>query len=731
MAHHHGPTCPESIQDVIDAWKADHEDSHTQWACATEEFVRDNSHLHGPEIEQKDRNFILVIITVLIVFGVLFERGVLAWAKRVATGALRPIVDALLAEVCMLGVLGMTLYITVHKTDILNNVSEKWYDNPNHLIHLLEDVHFAMFAVIVVLLVQALYMVWYAKKRAHQWEKANLLAQEEPEVLVQRYVEAQKSGYNRLFGSEESEQLQFAALRRRFVYTPAGVKRDVPEDFEFNEYLSAIMGETVGETVEIPISVWFMLELTVIGVWAMYYSNDHSFHVQDCILYLVGLTFAFCCIMHLAYGKMGEIESALVAPYFYNMADNMAAHAESNDESSKLTGGKKSHYDAKEGDDSELPPYLAPGSLCKPGVGPSKLVANLCCVHQHPMGKHLSLFPFGPEGPEFFLRLCQLSMVYSAMYFGFFLCQIRRVWDLTEKPHGAHGAHGEEAGDEGRRLMDRWTGNLRRMLQEHGAAHGHGHGHSSEFWIDTPMESIVVTALIMAAPMYMLWMLPKMLQRLVNISSVEELKHHHVITECRREAGTKKAIRAMKLLRCMKSSFKKNSKVKDPNVKHAVIDRQSSVIQAKRDEVKEMFNIFDKSGDGDIDKDELDGLLKLMNMGSSAGSTTEILHQIDTDGSGVIDFEEFFDWYLDNLYSPDDGDEDIESYVKDMFQMLLGDKNQTQIQYAPFADAMSQIGGGIPPDDVRAIFNEIDDDKSGEISLGELTEFIKRHADGL
>ena len=56
---------------------------------------------------------------------------------------------------------------------------------------------------------------------------------------------------------------------------------------------------------------------------------------------------------------------------------------------------------------------------------------------------------------------------------------------------------------------------------------------------------------------------------------------------------------------------------------------------------REVFNLFDINGGGTIDAVELDSALKSVDIKLARGEIEDVLHVIDEDGNGEIDFEEF------------------------------------------------------------------------------------------
>merc|ERR1719473_672931 len=118
------------------------------------------------------------------------------------------------------------------------------------------------------LLVEAMYLVWFAHHKCHLWAKTNERCVEDPDSIVQEYVQAEKSCCKRWFGSSEHEAMRFMAFRKRFV-SSHDKSLKIPENFEFNDYISLIAGETIAECVEIPLFSWFMVWLVVVAMWAL------------------------------------------------------------------------------------------------------------------------------------------------------------------------------------------------------------------------------------------------------------------------------------------------------------------------------------------------------------------------------------------------------------------------------------------------------------------------------
>ena len=57
--------------------------------------------------------------------------------------------------------------------------------------------------------------------------------------------------------------------------------------------------------------------------------------------------------------------------------------------------------------------------------------------------------------------------------------------------------------------------------------------------------------------------------------------------------------------------------------------------------MKEKFNLFDRNNDQTIDKRELGEVMRTLGMNPTEGEIIDMIHEVDLDQNGVIDYHEF------------------------------------------------------------------------------------------
>lgn len=123
-----------------------------------------------------------------------------------------------------------------------------------------------------------------------------------------------------------------------------------------------------------------------------------------------------------------------------------------------------------------------------------------------------------------------------------------------------------------------------------------------------------------------------------------------------------------------------------------------------------MFALFDYSGEGRIDHKELGTILRALGQNPTEAEVQDIIGEVDVDGTGKLDFEEFLAMMAGRLR-----DTDIVTEVEEAFEHFDKDKN-SKLSAEDLAATIAELGDKIPMDDVREMIREADLDGDGEVS---------------
>jgi len=138
------------------------------------------------------------------------------------------------------------------------------------------------------------------------------------------------------------------------------------------------------------------------------------------------------------------------------------------------------------------------------------------------------------------------------------------------------------------------------------------------------------------------------------------------------------------------------------------------------DEIKVLklcFNLFDVKKQDFLGADDLDDILRAMGFRPSKEELKEILEEIDEDGSGEIEFEEFTQLCAKFLVEEPDEDT-MKAELKEAFRMF--DKECSGfITTLQLREIIAELDSRLTDEDLDGIIDEIDEDGSGTMDFDE------------
>ena len=459
------------------------------------------------------------------------------------------VLQAMFGELTVLGFIALYTYFML-RLGVLEWFSLQIYHDPEHLIHLFEDIHFMLFFVMLVFLLQAVLLVnasliaesrWMAidKTMSALAGPIDMPAGKGPWAgpLIARFgATVQAAGQSCMrcpwpvWGyrlEEAKEQAEYALLRDRFVHPPKGESASVgshmpvlPADFELSAYLRRCCTHEAAHVLHVTPTTW-MLVLLFIGATfeGPVYSHEKA-HLDADSTWVIVLGWSLWLFSMVVRWKVQSVQAALTPKHAGLEEGTWAADEEAG--TAKLLGGPPG-----------APPYESESKASKHG------------------SKHANLFWKGSHGPHHLTFLMQILMLFSAITLA-----VAYSW-----------------------------------LNAH------------------PEETLVLLVAFFPILDTLLNHSKYLLPLIVMTTNIEQLKKGHALAETLSEMSAEKTLRMLKLLNTMATQAKranKNAPAPPPKkgakpAQKVDPEQEAALIQA--------FKFFDSSGDGTIDSTELGGVM--------------------------------------------------------------------------------------------------------------------------
>ncbi|KAL6640476.1 hypothetical protein ACP70R_021599 [Stipagrostis hirtigluma subsp. patula] len=137
-------------------------------------------------------------------------------------------------------------------------------------------------------------------------------------------------------------------------------------------------------------------------------------------------------------------------------------------------------------------------------------------------------------------------------------------------------------------------------------------------------------------------------------------------------------------------------------------------------EFREAFNLFDKDGDGTITTKELGTVMKSLGQSPTEAELRDMIDEVDADGSGSIDFDEFLTLVARNAREADAG---AEEEIREAFHVFDKDQNGF-ITRDELAQVMKNLGEKLAEEEIAEMLREADVDGDGQISYKEFAKVM-------
>ncbi|KAK3146272.1 hypothetical protein QOZ80_3BG0263880 [Eleusine coracana subsp. coracana] len=134
--------------------------------------------------------------------------------------------------------------------------------------------------------------------------------------------------------------------------------------------------------------------------------------------------------------------------------------------------------------------------------------------------------------------------------------------------------------------------------------------------------------------------------------------------------------------------------------------------------LKEVFNVFDKNGDGCITSEELGSVMSSLGQNLSESELQDMIKVVDADCNGTIEFSEFLNLMAYKLKDPDSEEE-----LREAFKLFDTDQNG-YISADELRRMMENLGEKLTDKEVEDMIREADKDGDGLVSYEEFKQMM-------
>ncbi|KAL8610660.1 hypothetical protein ACOMHN_047229 [Nucella lapillus] len=141
--------------------------------------------------------------------------------------------------------------------------------------------------------------------------------------------------------------------------------------------------------------------------------------------------------------------------------------------------------------------------------------------------------------------------------------------------------------------------------------------------------------------------------------------------------------------------------------------------QAEANELMEAFSMFDKNGDGRIEKAELGPVLRALGRNPSQKEIDDMMAEADTDKSGYLSYEEY-EQVIKKHMTPLD---DVKLGLRQAFLVFNRDKSG-YMNLMELQEVLCNIGEPLSVSEAAMVLKAVDVNNDGKVDVEEFIQFL-------
>jgi calmodulin len=656
------------------------------------------------------------VVLLLIAMSVLFEIGKDLLFESTSKN-FKPVLTSMFAELTLLGFIGLIMFC-LGQAGALKALSEDLFaDEPEGgelLDEMCEVVHMALFLLMVLFLGMVIIWTKMAQLLQSEWKAWQRHINEHGNSSVMHIADILDhdgcGGWCNFFlgvGDTASRKELFTITRLGFIYGQMHMKgsKALSVDFDFAEYLSIHVGETLAELVEIPIASWALVGLSVIALYIGYALTSFEVHVGLMVLY----SYALALLLRLTSRHLRDIREAIIEPYLAD--DNLAAQQIQQEENADGLGDED---DKTERFGGLFCPVLEGGQTPNLEGGKTPNVAATRAARS--LDKQAHSFEKVHEG-----KVTKLKLADQRSLFWF------------NGMSAAKGSMGTKTANCFKPVL-----NIIRMCMLLQAAlwatfmvaylsplvrRGFLHLPAEESCnLPHGLAVAILLAIVPPVPLQLL-MMPGLVANLGISTGVSTLWRQPIVERVLRWQTASKSIRALKLVAQMRISAKHAKSVQTPS--HGLSGAASQTVSEL------VIQEMNTSGKLAFTVQDLSDFLQAHSIADASAAPMEARYMMargDINGDGLLDQDEVK--ALVSEMGNTQGEPSAEEVAKHLFAHS-GKKTTESLNPAELHQLLESLSGTtVTEEDIKALFQGADTDGSGGLDMQELAALLSSLASG-
>jgi len=140
------------------------------------------------------------------------------------------------------------------------------------------------------------------------------------------------------------------------------------------------------------------------------------------------------------------------------------------------------------------------------------------------------------------------------------------------------------------------------------------------------------------------------------------------------------------------------------------------------EEIKEAFDLFDTDGSGTIDPRELKTAMQSLGFEAKNQTIYQMVSDLDKDGSGAIDFDEFLDMMTARM-----SDKDTKEDINKVFRLFDDDKTGL-ISIKNLRRVARELGETMTDEELMEMIERADSDGDGQVTAEDFYNIMTKKA---